>query len=242
MKQMNCMVCGKLINQTSYNRKYCDGCRKIKNAAYKRKWYNENLEKGRSYFKKWSKKNREKYLKGRRKKYAENPEKYIKATVEWGKNNPEKKREKDKRWRLKNPEKNKEMKRQYSLRNRKTIQEYRKRNKEHIKEIKKAWVEKNRQHVRRKNLHRQAIRKNAVGSHTTEEFLMLCEKYQWVCVYCGCDLDEKSVTEDHMIPLSKGGSDNISNIAPSCSFCNGSKNNKTAEEFMKLIEERKQSA
>ena len=54
----------------------------------------------------------------------------------------------------------------------------------------------------------------------------------WRCAYCRCGLDEKTATRDHVVPLARGGSNDISNIAVACASCNKKKHAKTADEFM----------
>ncbi len=53
---------------------------------------------------------------------------------------------------------------------------------------------------------------------------------KWVplsCVYCGAPAD----CFDHVIPRSRGGSDDADNIVPACVSCNSSKGNRTLEQF-----------
>lgn len=45
--------------------------------------------------------------------------------------------------------------------------------------------------------------------------------YRYRCVYCGVKPDV--LTQDHIIPLSKGGDHTMSNIVPACRSCNCSK-------------------
>lgn len=81
---------------------------------------------------------------------------------------------------------------------------------------------------KRNRLKLQVMRE--LGSHTYGEWELLKKQYNYTCPCCGLSepFDQKSqyLTEDHIIPLSKGGSDLIENIQPLCLNCNISKNNK----------------
>ena len=83
---------------------------------------------------------------------------------------------------------------------------------------------------------RRAIKRGAQGSHTRAEFYALCEAAKWACAYCGESLIKKTASEDHIIALSKGGSDFIDNIAPACMLCNIRKNARSVEEFKKYLQ------
>lgn len=63
----------------------------------------------------------------------------------------------------------------------------------------------------------------ADGTHTLEEWENLKAQHDWKCVFCGKREPEIKLTEDHIIPLSRNGSDNIENIQPLCRRCNSSK-------------------
>ena len=89
----------------------------------------------------------------------------------------------------------------------------------------KKWAENNPERVRQaktNNLRkRRAARHASLGSFTAEEFKELCESYGNKCLACG---DTEAVLEaDHVLPLTKGGSDSISNIQPLCGSCNRKK-------------------
>lgn len=68
------------------------------------------------------------------------------------------------------------------------------------------------------NLRRARLRE-AEGQFTVEEWLTLCRKYNYQCLNCGV----AEQTADHVIPLSKGGSNTIDNIQPLCKSCNSKK-------------------
>lgn len=67
---------------------------------------------------------------------------------------------------------------------------------------------------------RYARERGAFGSHTLEEWKELQYKFGYKCAYCKL---EKPLTKDHIIPISKGGTDFITNIQPLCRNCNSKK-------------------
>lgn len=85
-----------------------------------------------------------------------------------------------------------------------------------------------------KKRHR-ARKKMAVGSHTLQEWEDLKKKYNYTCLCCGKREPEITLTEDHIVPLSKGGTDYIDNIQPLCQRCNSRKNTKIVD-YRKMMD------
>lgn len=80
------------------------------------------------------------------------------------------------------------------------------------------------------NTHRYRARKRSVaGSHTTSEWREKCELLGDVCFYCG---ESKPLAREHKVPISRGGSNEIRNIVPSCGSCNSKKGTLTAAEYL----------
>ena len=67
---------------------------------------------------------------------------------------------------------------------------------------------------------RRALKVINGGFHTLGEWETLKAQYNWTCLACDRKEPEIRLTEDHIIPLSKKGSNNIENIQPLCQSCN----------------------
>ena len=89
------------------------------------------------------------------------------------------------------------------------------------------------EHGRKANVEKQqryrARKLGATGSHTRDEFLKLVLRFDNFCPACGFKFATSDLTEDHVVPLSCGGSDCITNIQPLCAPCNSRKRNKTMD-------------
>lgn len=250
----NCEKCGIHILKAAHNRLYCDECRKEvsretarqRQAKYREEHreeisarriqkYSADPEKERERQRQWRQQNTDKcqeYVERNRERRKANPQASRECSKRWALANKERVLENARRWRHDNPDKTREHNRTDRLKNSARCAEYRVKNREKIREKQRIWVEANRQKVRIYNRHRQALKRGAEGSHTAEEFFELCKRLNWKCFYCGCKINSKTVTEDHIKPISRGGTDYIENIVPACQSCNSSKHTKTVNEFI----------
>lgn len=95
----------------------------------------------------------------------------------------------------------------------------------------KLYKQRNPHKVREQINRRRALKEAAPGDVTIEQFWSRCERLGWRCVYCGDPLPKSNATMDHVVPLSRGGSNGIENIVPACRPCNASKGNRLLGEW-----------
>lgn len=98
----------------------------------------------------------------------------------------------------------------------------------------KEWREQNPEKVRSYGNNRRARERCCEGHHSGDDIAFINQSQGFVCVYCGASTaDDYHV--DHIIPLSRGGSNWPSNIQILCARCNLSKGPKTHDEFAALL-------
>ena len=66
-------------------------------------------------------------------------------------------------------------------------------------------------------------------SLTKEQWETIQAIHDFSCAYCGHK--SHNLTQDHVIPLSKGGTHTAENVVPACKSCNSSKGAKLPEQF-----------
>ena len=94
----------------------------------------------------------------------------------------------------------------------------------------KAWRDRNKERHNTSNRNRRASAA-AGGRHTYRDINRLWVEQRGICAYCPSVLTLKGYHVDHVIPLSRGGSNDGSNLCLSCPSCNLRKHTMTGEEY-----------
>lgn len=78
---------------------------------------------------------------------------------------------------------------------------------------------------------RRARVRNAKGNFTHQQWELKKKYYGNKCRICGILERDTQMVRDHIIPLSRGGTNFIANLQPLCQHCNSVKYNKKMEEL-----------
>lgn len=108
--------------------------------------------------------------------------------------------------------------------------QYYQQNREYYMEYRRQWAKHNPDRLRIYNNRRRARLLAAEGSHTAEDIQRIGNSQGWRCWYCQEDCRDNYHVE-HRVPLSRGGSNDPSNIVISCPTCNLSKRDKLPHEW-----------
>ena len=125
-------------------------------------------------------------------------------------------------WRHKNPEKAKSYSKKWSQNNKETVQTWRINNRERLNAYGRQYAAANPNVIKAISERRRARKANApINDLTAAQWERIKTAYGYKCVYCGRKMER--LTQDHITPISKGGSHTVSNIVPACRSCNSKK-------------------
>jgi len=111
-------------------------------------------------------------------------------------------------------------------RRKKTVQLWRLANQDKVTKGVSAWTKANPDKKSNHYHSRKAkLKQNGVYRITEKELKRL---YSLPCFYCGAN-DKK--TQDHVVPIHRGGNHSIGNLITACQSCNSSKQDKTITEW-----------
>jgi 5-methylcytosine-specific restriction endonuclease McrA len=129
------------------------------------------------------------------------------------------------------PEKYRAACKRYAEKTRERKAAYRQANRERDAERERQWVRDNPDKVRASNHRRLAQKRAAEGCFTPADTHEIRERQQDCCAACAVPLQGGGEI-DHVVPLSRGGTNWPSNLQWLCRFCNRSKGPRTMDEFL----------
>jgi|TARA_R110000824_G_scaffold48526_2_gene137001 5-methylcytosine-specific restriction endonuclease McrA len=188
-------------------RRICRACRQEQQTkSYARKAGSVSEYRHLEHKQKYAKKEyREKILARNRQWAKENREQVTRSQLEWQNKNRERVREVNRIWRAANPEKVKAASDRYQKANKQLLLE--------------------RQHGYR--MRREGIESDGHTISEMHDYWRSKGIDPKICAYCSKTWEKwKTSIGDHIVPLTRGGTDVLENMNPSCGSCNSSKNNR----------------
>lgn len=237
---LRCRRCGADFNapiRHGPRPQFCsEGCKATYRHEYSRNWYQNNRECLALQDKRRYERNREDRKLSVKIYQQKNPEAVRLYKKRWRNRNCEYHNEWRRNWRKLHPEKARTQakieKQRYRERIRVYAKAYRKKNRVILRSQFREWCQRDPERMRNHNRKRRALKASARGSHTPQQWLEKVAYYGWHCFYCSLILNKSTLTQDHAIPLSKGGTNFTANLLPCCGFCNSAKKDRTVFEFL----------
>jgi len=162
-----------------------------------------------------------------------------KRSDRYDKEHPEKAKKRNDKYRIVHIDRRRASFRDYYARNTETqkrrSRDYRLQNPAKVKEGYINWKSLNRDKVAESNGRWRKRVFDAEGQYSSEDLRHLYDEQDGLCGYCGIRIYwaiKRDVTVDHIIPISRNGTNNADNLILCCLHCNCSKNNKTLQEWM----------
>ncbi|HOT61177.1 MAG TPA: HNH endonuclease [Candidatus Dojkabacteria bacterium] len=226
-----------------------------KRKEYKRRYYIKNREKILEQAKEYGMRTKEVRSKKAKEYYEKNKERIKERVRGWRKEHKEEHLKSVKEWSKNNPEKRKAIVKRYYEKKKREDPEYfnQKARKEYNSDIEKSR-EKLREY-RQKNpiktrlwKYNRRVRSGFTTvdkEHMTKRFedavLQRLKEQDYKCLYCGKDIED-DFSIDHIIPLSRGGTNEPDNIDLVCKDCNTRKSTRTKSEYLSVLDNQPDSS
>lgn len=156
----------------------------------------------------------EKKRKYQRAHYLKNRERLLAAAKQYRKAHPEKRKAEAARYRRRHPEVVRAKAKRYAAKHADHIKRY-------VKEHRKEFAARTRR--------RRARMAEVLCTLTASQWEAILALHENRCAYCG--RYDVPMTQDHVVPISRGGSHSAENVVPACKSCNSGKGARTPEEW-----------
>ncbi len=204
---------------------FCRKCKACRN-SYHDAWYEKNKDRVAVTQEAWKQRNLS--------RVAENQARYARE-------NAERLREYKKAWREENIERVRDNHNRYYRENKELYRlsqnRRRKQNPEARRSESDRYRRNNLEKYRAASLRRRARKAGAEGSFDLSDIREILNSQNGRCFWCNEVMPEGRYTIDHLIPLSRGGTNWPANLVCACHRCNSQKGARTPDEYRAYLEE-----